>query len=400
MAHVSPEDRAVAPLVSKPTPLASSKTIHSLQAKNKDQSKEDPWLHDDPCKQPVPKSTRELPVGQVASIQANVEKAVLAKMKWAGDDDAMNGNQDHRIDALEQKLEMLTTQVGQQQQEQMHHNQQVQAQMQSPDLKIDQQQHSFQSVLDTKPEQQMTRIEQLFSKRPRMGEWLAEKPLRGSYLPLLWLICIFTCVCRIGEAANPGPQTSGEFTIGCLNPTGLLGRGQLIADLPKSHSATLWAVSESHLSVPGKAKFQKELVYHKAGYHLQTGATTPTRSNTATSIAGKHRGVAFLSTCPTRAMTRTWPQESWDKARFQASCLQVNQGGYKAGSFMVMLPNQKQEPPKPKLINFANTSPNACCNTATAWDSWQEIWTNQMEPCQVCKLGKRLDGSTGTWKAG
>ena len=82
----------------------------------------------------------------------------------------MNGSQDHRIEALEQKLEMLSTQVGHQQQEQLQHNQNVQIQMQSLDQKIDQHQHTFQSVLDAKLEQQMSRIEQLFSKRPRVGE--------------------------------------------------------------------------------------------------------------------------------------------------------------------------------------------------------------------------------------
>jgi hypothetical protein len=42
--------------------------------------------------------------------------------------------------------------------------------MMNLDHKIDQQQNAFQVVLDTKLEQQMARIEQLFAKRPRMGE--------------------------------------------------------------------------------------------------------------------------------------------------------------------------------------------------------------------------------------
>ena len=157
------------------------------------------------------------------------------------------------------------------------------------------------------------------------------QPRWGAYQLFLWLICIFTCFCRIGEAANPGPAASGEMHIGCINPTGLLGRGQLIADLPKAQGTTLWAISESHLTAPGYAKFQKELRYHKTGYHLQVGAHTPSRSNTATSIAGKHRGVAFLSTSPCRAMTPTWPKDSWNEARFHVSCFQVQhrwvQGG-------------------------------------------------------------------------
>ena len=172
MAHgdvlVSPEDKEQVPAISKPTVLASSKTMHSLQVKPKEHSKEDPWLHNDPWRSPAAPSTRELSVGQVASIQANVEKVILAKLR--DDDDSMNGGGEHRIAALEQKLDQLTTQVSTQQHEQMQHNQQVQVQMQSLDIKIDQQQNAFQSALDSKLEQQMIRIEQLFSKRPRTGE--------------------------------------------------------------------------------------------------------------------------------------------------------------------------------------------------------------------------------------
>jgi hypothetical protein len=172
MAHgdvlVSPEDKEQVQPVSKPTVLASSKTIHSLQLKPKETTKEDPWLHNDPWRSPAGPSTRELSVGQVASIQANVEKVVLAKLR--DDDDSMNGESDIRITALEQKLEQLTTQVSAQQHEQMQHNQQVQVQIQSLDMKIDQQQNAFQNALDNKLEQQMIRIEQLFTKRPRTGE--------------------------------------------------------------------------------------------------------------------------------------------------------------------------------------------------------------------------------------
>jgi hypothetical protein len=138
-------------------------------------------------------------------------------------------------------------------------------------------------------------------------------------------------VCRIGEAANPGPNANDAFTIGCINPTGLLGRGSLIAELPKARESTTWAVSETHLSASGKAMFQKELAYHKAGYHLQTGAMTPTRSNTISSIAGKHRGVAFLSTSPCRTMSTTWPRSDWDDARFHVSCFQVGQRWVQGG---------------------------------------------------------------------
>ena len=110
-------------------------------------------------------------VGQVASIQASLEKSILEKINHnQGEDEEMTGNQDQRIAALEQKFEQLSAQVTGHQVEQTRHNQQVQAQVQNLDHKIDQQQHAFHAALDSKLEQQMTRIEQLFTKRPRMGE--------------------------------------------------------------------------------------------------------------------------------------------------------------------------------------------------------------------------------------
>lgn len=170
---VTPEDRTQASDPNKPTILASNKTMYSLQAKGKEQTKEDPWLHNDPWKSPP--TTRELSVGQVTSIQANVINAVMEKIKPnQGEDDDMTGNQEGRVTALEQRVEQLSNQVARQQQEQSQAAQQVQAQIQGLDRKIDQQQQVYHHALDTKLEQQMLRIEQLFvnqaEKRPRMGE--------------------------------------------------------------------------------------------------------------------------------------------------------------------------------------------------------------------------------------
>ena len=90
------------------------------------------------------------------------------------EDDAMNGNQENRLVALEHKFEQLSTQMSRQQHEQSQASQQVQAQIQGLDRKIDQQQQVFHHALDSKLEQQMLRIEQLFvsqtDKRPRTGE--------------------------------------------------------------------------------------------------------------------------------------------------------------------------------------------------------------------------------------
>lgn len=122
-----------------------------------------------------------------------------------------------------------------------------------------------------------------------------------------------------------------EPVIGCINPTGLLGKGQTIAQLPRGKGATIWAASETHLSKLGCQKFQAELKIHKTGYFAQLGAPVPTRTATITSIGGKQRGVGFLSTVPCRAMTPTWSSSQWEENRVHCSCFLVGnrwiQGG-------------------------------------------------------------------------
>ena len=140
-------------------------------------------------------------------------------------------------------------------------------------------------------------------------------------------------MCRIGEATNPGPRDSDappDLSIGCLNPTGLLGKSHLIASLPKP-GPTIWAVSETHLTHPGMSKFRNELSFHKAGYHMHMGAQVPPRSQTISTVGGKHRGVGFLSTVQGRAMTATWPQAAWDDSRFHLACFQVGQRWIQGG---------------------------------------------------------------------
>ena len=130
---------------------------------------------------------------------------------------------------------------------------------------------------------------------------------------------------RLGEALHPGPESSSVspgFQVGCINPTGLLGKSQLVKELPRGE-ATIWAVSESHLSAQGRRKCIDELRYHVAGYQLHAGAPVPLRSSSVSAIGGKHRGVAFLASMPARPMTQTWPQEEWHKARFHMSAFSV-----------------------------------------------------------------------------
>ena len=122
--------------------------------------------------------------------------------------------------------------------------------------------------------------------------------------------------CRLGEASNPGP------IIGCCNPTGILGKTPLLSQLPVSGNQTIWSVSETHLTKQGKAKLNRELKAHKTGMYAQMGSDVPPRSSSVSAIAGKHRGVGFLSTAPCRAMHTDWSADIHSANRIHASCFQ------------------------------------------------------------------------------
>ena len=146
--------------------LASSKTIQALQSKQLPAS-EDPWIHHDPWQATRP-STRELSTGQVTALETRIEQNLLHKLR--PDDTEMQAPPDEKIQALEARLDQLSATVATNQQEVHMQHQTVQNQLKSLDMKVDQQQGFFQNTLESKLEQQMQRIEQLFGKRQRTNE--------------------------------------------------------------------------------------------------------------------------------------------------------------------------------------------------------------------------------------
>ena len=123
--------------------------------------------------------------------------------------------------------------------------------------------------------------------------------------------------CRLGEAKNPGP------IIGIVNPTGLNGRASTFATLPAEPHSTIWGISETHLTKPGQSKFAKESILQKTGYRLQMGTPVPPRSQTVSAVAGKHRGVGFVTNAPTRALTTAWDPDFQAQNRVHASSFQL-----------------------------------------------------------------------------
>ena len=163
---ISPEEKTQQGYDPPSTVLASSKTIQALQASQPSMPTEDPWLHHDPWQSTRP--TREIPTGQIASLETRIEQTVLAKVKQA--DVSMTNQAEDRVSALEAKVEQLGQVVAANQHEMAAQHQQVQSQLCSLDQKVDAQQGVFQTTLEAKLEQQMQRIEQLFSKRQRTNE--------------------------------------------------------------------------------------------------------------------------------------------------------------------------------------------------------------------------------------
>ena len=95
---------------------------------------------------------------------------------------------------------------------------------------------------------------------------------------LWWVAILFAWMLRLGEATHPGPEPASVYPglqIGCINPTGLLGKSQLVKDLPRGE-ATIWAVSESHLSTQGRRKCRRIKISQRRLPVACRGASAPT----------------------------------------------------------------------------------------------------------------------------
>ena len=104
------------------------------------------------------------------------------------------------------------------------------------------------------------------------------------------------CLCRIGEASHPGPR----WSIGTCNPAGLLHKSHLVPT-----DVDLWAVAETHLSVPGYRQFMASLRSDNSCFAwCVQGHPVPCRSSL--SAIGSWSGVALLSQWPCRALPTSW----------------------------------------------------------------------------------------------
>ncbi|CAL1131110.1 unnamed protein product, partial [Cladocopium goreaui] len=171
-------------------PVASFKTLKHLTITAKTQqggedAAKDPWLMHDPWSTAYAAQTKQRApsASQLAAIEANVHKKVMASVQEKisqerQPDMDMDTGGDSRVAQLEQQVSMLTSNVqhitesfSEFKHQQTTHNSQVAHQVQALKQQADQQQHTMQSLLDQKLEEQMTRIEALLTnKRPKTAE--------------------------------------------------------------------------------------------------------------------------------------------------------------------------------------------------------------------------------------
>eukprot|EP00438_Fugacium_kawagutii_P003599 Skav221607 [mRNA] locus=scaffold1698:863164:868092:+ [translate_table: standard] len=126
-------------------------------------------------------------------------------------------------------------------------------------------------------------------------------------LPLL-----FATFFRVGEAKIPGPfQGEPTWSIGVCNPSGVLGKSALLADV----NADLLAISETHLTSTSREMFETSLRAQGSYQFVVTGM--PLQARFVDSAAGQWSGVAFASRYPCRALSAHWPADMWETGRVQ-----------------------------------------------------------------------------------
>ena len=129
---------------------------------------------------------------------------------------------------------------------------------------------------------------------------------------VLWpYFFVFTLLCRVGEATNPGPANS-QFILGAFNPSGLKGKGPYIVS--QLAEGDLWAISETHLCSQSLQAFRASLHFANSQFkYCVAGHPVPAQENRVFHEAW--RGVAVLSKFPTRAVPHQMPPGIFESAR-------------------------------------------------------------------------------------
>lgn len=104
---------------------------------------------------------------------------------------------------------------------------------------------------------------------------------------------------------NPGPY------VGAMNPTGLMGKGNVVNLLPKG----VWCTSETHLTGLGIQRFKQELSWNNSNFQLLHGYPAAPKNDSIRTIGGKNAGVAMVSSYPSRTVKGSWSANQYQTAR-------------------------------------------------------------------------------------
>lgn len=155
--------------------LQPSKTIHAL-----DKTRPDPFQFDDPWAPQPATNAKPVSVSQLAAIEANVEKRVMASIQaktGEESDVAMDDATENRVAKLENQVKQLSESMTSMSssmsafhQQQQHVNGQLGSQVTAIKQQVDHQNANLKALLDNKMEEQMSRIEALLTKRAKTAE--------------------------------------------------------------------------------------------------------------------------------------------------------------------------------------------------------------------------------------
>ena len=162
--------------------VASKRTFAAItnrqELKPEDQKVQDPLQTNDPWAKFVASGVKAVTPSQMAQIETNVQRKVVEVLQSkVGEDVSMDAAVDGRVTQLEDQVKKLTdnfaamnSNISSFQQQQQHINGQIAGQMQGIKVQVDKQHTTMQSLLESKMEEQMNRIEALLTKRAKTGE--------------------------------------------------------------------------------------------------------------------------------------------------------------------------------------------------------------------------------------
>ena len=125
----------------------------------------------------------------------------------------------------------------------------------------------------------------------------------------MWLLTLIVCLfCRIGEAANPGPEISEDLNfdlnIGTFNSSGLANKATSVVSLPPG----IWAAAETQSTMTTFQTFRKDLLFQAKAQNRRVraihGEYAALRPHSTT--CGTWSGVAFISDVSTRPIRLPW----------------------------------------------------------------------------------------------